>query len=1385
MMRTLTGIKIVRGQLARMLSLLMAATLMVALLPIPGALSVVQQPTVAKAAAAGSVKLGDYIRFGKYNNAPILWRVINIDANSNAILFADRILTLKAFDAKGSYHYWLDRRSYGSNFYHDSNLRQWLNSSSPNDGSNKIDWIQNDPNSDNLTNNYYNNEKGFLADGNFSALERSLIIPITHKVLLASTDSSIKSGGNKKHMWFGSLDDITNYDTDAYYHYVSDNVFLLSVKELKKFVYDRGWNIETRPTEEAVNQSDFKHFNINSYTNYFYWLNTPSEEGSCFVGACFVRAVASSSGAGSYMASSYDVGVRPALQLNLSTISLASGGSGASSSPYVVSGTLDTEAPTAPTNLTSSNIDSTGITLTWTASTDNIGVTAYEVYRDSTLITTITGSAGSAPPTTYNVTGLTSGTKYTFSVRAKDAAGNTSPSALLDVTPSNIKIGDYIQFGKYNNAPILWRVIHKDANGDPILFSDRILTLKAFDTKGSYHSGAIGRDIYGSNYYKDSNIRQWLNSSGNVIDWIQNDPTAENNWGGYNSYNTEKGFLAEGNFTSIERSLIKPYTHKVLISSYDQVVKDGGLTNHIYNSDLSNVIQNYDTTAYFQNITDTIFFLSVKQLKDWVYDNQSILGTNYHIARPTTEAVMQSSFKSVSINSGFDWNYWLNSSYTDNHTVRAVFSLGTVTIRTAYLSDTGVRPALQLNLSSAVFRTEGAGTSNNPYVVSGGSSVPADTTAPTAPSNLGASIVSTTGLTLAWTASTDNVGVTAYDVYRGTTLIGTVTGSGGSAPATTYNVTGLTAGTSYTFTVKAKDTAGNVSESSNPLTVSTLNAPTAIQLSNNRIGENVWVDFEIGTLTATDADEGETFTYSLVSGEGDTDNANLTIDGDTLKAAIVFDYVEQPLHNIRVRVTDSGGATFEQMFEIEVGQSNATLDRTNKIATIFFDDPIFDNSSAIVATPKKTLKDLITFTSNANAEGGGTYNPLGADDTVVIKKDKIVITFENQISGNYNRIKVAAEALKDRFGYKSAEQITTPLVVDGTGPALVKTTMDKKKRKITLRMSERIYAATAGTKPAEIATSLKAAFTIKRGDAAYTALSARDKVTISGRFIEVNLSQALTTNDNKIQIAADALKDFLGNKSALIETPEIEDGSGPVLNKVTRSADNKTITIAFDEEAFNTAVGTKVQKLEALKNAITFAADGTTFNALGTTDTADISQGLLTIKLATALSGANNKFKIAAGTVRDLFLNTNGELTTSAIAADSVGPACKNTDADDASICTSIDLPSKKLNRQLIIHLNENILNGFSSGNNNADRTSLKAAITIKTDGGNFAALANADMVKIIRNQLQINFGAALAKDKTYQVKINADALKDLTGNKNAQIVTDVFAIDTAGPKLR
>lgn len=90
-----------------------------------------------------------------------------------------------------------------------------------------------------------------------------------------------------------------------------------------------------------------------------------------------------------------------------------------------------------------------------------------------------------------------------------------------------------------------------------------------------------------------------------------------------------------------------------------------------------------------------------------------------------------------------------------------------------------------------------------------------DVTAPTAPNNVKSSAVTQTSFTLSWDASTDHVGVTGYDVYFGDILKKTVSGN-------SVSITDLNCATGYTsITVKAKDAAGNISEASNPVNVST------------------------------------------------------------------------------------------------------------------------------------------------------------------------------------------------------------------------------------------------------------------------------------------------------------------------------------------------------------------------------------------------------------------------------------------------------------------------------------------------------------------------------------------------------------------------------------
>ncbi len=125
-----------------------------------------------------------------------------------------------------------------------------------------------------------------------------------------------------------------------------------------------------------------------------------------------------------------------------------------------------------------------------------------------------------------------------------------------------------------------------------------------------------------------------------------------------------------------------------------------------------------------------------------------------------------------------------------------------------------------------------------------------DTQPPSTPANLVASNITQTTATLSWNASTDNVGVTGYDVFQGTTNIGTVTG-------TSANITGLTASTAYSFKVQAHDAAGNNSGFSNTVNFSTLsNSVTYCTSQGNNSGDEYINRVQLGSINNTSGNNG-------------------------------------------------------------------------------------------------------------------------------------------------------------------------------------------------------------------------------------------------------------------------------------------------------------------------------------------------------------------------------------------------------------------------------------------------------------------------------------------------------------------------------------------------
>ncbi|MBO0930247.1 glycoside hydrolase family 9 protein [Fibrella aquatilis] len=171
--------------------------------------------------------------------------------------------------------------------------------------------------------------------------------------------------------------------------------------------------------------------------------------------------------------------------------------------------TNDTQAPAAPTGLTASNITASGLTLTWTASADNVGVTGYDIVQGSTVIGTTTG-------TTFSVSGLSCNLGYTFSIRAKDAAGNVSVSsntafATTAACPSvpPVSGSDEVIYNEALNPNWQewgWSVTSDYAASSPVKVGQKALSINYTDGWGGW---AITRNAHVATT-PQTTIRLWL-----------------------------------------------------------------------------------------------------------------------------------------------------------------------------------------------------------------------------------------------------------------------------------------------------------------------------------------------------------------------------------------------------------------------------------------------------------------------------------------------------------------------------------------------------------------------------------------------------------------------------------------------------------------------------------------------------------------------------------------------------------------------------------------------------------------------------------------------------------------------------------------------------------
>lgn len=437
----------------------------------------------------------------------------------------------------------------------------------------------------------------------------------------------------------------------------------------------------------------------------------------------------------------------------------------------ITGGGPDTTPPSAPTNLTAANITISSVDLSWTASTDNVGVTGYDVYQDGSLIASVT-------TTSHSVTGLASGTTYAFTVSAKDAAGNVSALSSAvnvttetpDTTAPSVPTGLVASAVTQTSLTLSW-----DASTDNV--------------------GVTGYDVY---------------QDGSLITSVTGTSTNVSGLAAGTAYAyTVSAKDAAGNVSAASTAL--------------NVTTDAPDTTP----------PTVPTGLVASAVTETSLTLSW----DASTDDVGVTGYDVYQDGSLIASVTGTTFGVTGLTGGTTYAF----------TVSAKDAADNVSAVSSALNVTTVTP---------------------------------DTTPPSVPTGLVATAVTETSFTLSWDASTDDTGVTGYDVYQDGTLLTSVTG-------TSTNVSGLSASTTYSYTLSAKDAAGNVSANSSPLEVTTEAASVTYCTAGGNIVNYEYIDLvQLGTIdNATGANGGygdfTSQSTTLVTGSSNTINFSAGFPGGT------------------------------------------------------------------------------------------------------------------------------------------------------------------------------------------------------------------------------------------------------------------------------------------------------------------------------------------------------------------------------------------------------------------------------------------------------------------------------------------------------------------------
>lgn len=528
----------------------------------------------------------------------------------------------------------------------------------------------------------------------------------------------------------------------------------------------------------------------------------------------------------------------------------------------VVKADSDITPPSVPSGLTMDGRSATDIDISWAASTDDTAVTGYHLYRNGSLV-------GSPTGTSYTVSGLTPNTSYTFTVSAYDAASNESAqsSALLattlaDTSPPSVPTNLHQTGQSTSTISIAW-----NASTDNV----------GVTSYNIYRNGSLIK-TQAATTYTDTGLAVY---SGYVYTITARD--AANNGSNISSQlvaSTAQDVTPPSVPDNVRETA---QTITTVTLQWDASTDDVGVTGyHVYRN--GSLVGTIGGTTF----TDTGLSVS----SSYTYTINAYDATNNTSAQSapfsasssndTTPPTIPANLHATSL---LDTSIALNwNASTDDVAVIGykVYRGGTLvgTTSSTNFTDTGLSPVTSYNYTVKAYD---AANNNSAPSATLPATTAYDTTDPAVPSNLHSTTQTDTSVTLTWDTATDNVAVSGYDVYRGSTLITTTSG-------TTYTDSGLGVNTGYTYRVRTVDTSGNYSAQTAPLTISTL-PDTTLPTAPSSVASTGQTTTSIDLNWSSGTDDVSVASYNIYrNGQKITNIAGLTYTNSGLHYHTTYTY---------------------------------------------------------------------------------------------------------------------------------------------------------------------------------------------------------------------------------------------------------------------------------------------------------------------------------------------------------------------------------------------------------------------------------------------------------------------------------------------------------------